>query len=125
MTRAQVAAMAGTANSTVSRAIARGVLPAKEFLPGVIAVRREDAERWANGGRAPKGRPRKSRGAVAAGAPPLLTRAEVAELAGVARSTVSRAIRRGDLPAKTSEGGGVLVRREDAERWANGAEKRN
>lgn len=119
MTRAQVAELAGVAQSTVSRAIARGVLASREFMPGVIGVRRQDAERWANGARAPKGRPPKARSGPPA-ATSLLTRADVAALAGVARSTVGRAIQRGDLPATTSENGTVLVRREDAERWVGG-----
>jgi predicted site-specific integrase-resolvase len=51
-------------------------------------------------------------------APTLLTPAAVARLAGVARSTVTRAISTGALPVVFLATGGMGVRPADAEAWA-------
>lgn len=51
------------------------------------------------------------------GVAPYYTQAELARVAGVGRSAVSEAVRRGQLATVPTIGGTPLVRRAEAERW--------
>lgn len=119
LTTAQAAEIAGVDPATLRHEIRNGHLPAYKPSPRVILIHRDDLDAWrkspARSSVGKRGRPRRSTQVETDDN--LLTIVQAAAVAEVDPSTLRRAIRKGRLPANTTNPRAVLIQRDDLAAW--------